>query len=110
MQGLSHKGYVSKPPLPKVREVNRLRQQAEKKRKDKAKETAARKRERKENHNKACARAWREGVPPPSMPESTEEEDSSTGEVDFSKSDDFKMVTGASPPSAQRGPVLRPRR
>ena len=71
-----------------------------KKRKDKAKETAARKREKKENHNMACARAWREGVPPPSTPESTEEEDSSTGRVDFSELDDFEVVTGASLPPA----------
>ena len=84
MQGLSHKGFVSKPLLPEVREANCLHIEAVKKRKDKAKETAARKRERKENHDKACARARREGVPPPSMPESTEEEDSSTGGVDFS--------------------------
>ena len=37
------------------------------------------------------------------MPESTEEEDSSTGGVDFSESDDFEAVTGASPPPAQQG-------
>ena len=43
------------------------------------------------------------GVPPPSTPESTEEEDSSASGVDFSESDDFKVETGASPPTAQRG-------
>jgi hypothetical protein len=101
LQGLSHKGYVSKPPLPEVREANRLHAEASKKRKDKEKETAARKRERKENHNRACARARREGVPPPPTPESTEEEDSSTGGVNFSESDDFEVVTGASRPPAQ---------
>ena len=42
----------------------------------------------------------RGGLPPPPTPESTEEEDSSTGGVDFSE---FEVVTGASPPSAQRG-------
>ena len=57
--------------------------------KDTAKETAARKREIKEKHDKACARAWLEGLPPPLTPESTEEEDSSTGGVDFSEPDDF---------------------
>ena len=102
MQGLSHKGYVSKPPLPKVREVNRLRQQAEKKRKDKAKGTAARKRERREKHDKECARQKREGLSPPTMPESIEEEDSSSGGVDFSESEDFEAVTAESPPSAQQ--------
>ena len=81
-----------------------------KKRKDKAKETAVRKRERKENHNKACARARREGLLPPPRPESTEEEDSLTGGVDFSESDDFEVVTGASHLPAQRGPAPRHRR
>ena len=100
---MSHKGYVSKPLLPDVREANHLRVVADKKRKDEAKAKAARKRQRKDDHDKACARAQREGIPPPSMPESTEEEDSLTGGVDFSKSDDFGMVTGASPPPAQRG-------
>ena len=71
-----------------------------KKRKDMAKETATRKRERKENHNKAWTRARREGVPLPSTPESTKVEDSSTGTVDFSESDDFEEETGASTPSA----------
>ena len=86
-QELSRKGYVSKPPLPEARKANRLHAEAVKKRKDKAKETATRKRERKENHNRACARS--RGVPPPPTPESTEEEDSSTGGVDFSEPDDF---------------------
>ena len=81
---MSHKGYVSKPPLPEVRKANCLPAQAYKKRKDEAKVKAARKRQRKDDHDKACARARREGVPPPSIPESTEEEDSSTGGVDFS--------------------------
>ena len=76
LQGLSRKGYVSKPPVPEVREANRLHAEAVKKTKDKVKETAARKRERKENHDRACARARREGFPPPPTPESTEEEDS----------------------------------
>jgi hypothetical protein len=89
-----------KTPVPETREANRLHADAVKKRKDKAKETAARKRERKENHDKACTRAWRKGVPPPSMPESTEEEDSSTGGVDFSESDDFEVVTAVNPPPA----------
>ena len=103
MQGLSHKGYVSKPPLPEAREANRLHAEAVKKWKDEAKAKAARKREREEEHKKACARTRREGLPPPPTPESTEEEDSSSGGVDFSESDDFEMVMGASPPPAQRG-------
>jgi hypothetical protein len=60
-----------------------MRQQAEKKRKNTAKETAARKRERREKHDKECARRKREGLSSPTMPESTEEEDSSPGGVDF---------------------------
>jgi hypothetical protein len=55
LQGLSRKGYVSKPPLPEVREANRLHAEVEKKN-DEAK--AARKRERKENHEKAFVQAW----------------------------------------------------
>ncbi|XP_039822813.1 myristoylated alanine-rich C-kinase substrate-like [Panicum virgatum] len=40
------------------------------------------------------------------MPESTEEEDNSTGGVDFSESDDFEVVTAVSPPPApQRASV-----
>ena len=101
MPGLSHKGYVSKPPLPEVREANRQHQQAEKKRKDKAMETAARKRERRKKHDKECAQWKREGLSPPTMPESIEEEDSSTGRVDFSESEDFEVVTVESPPPAQ---------
>ena len=89
--------------LPEVCEANRPHAETVKKRKRMTKETAARKRERKENHNKACARAWREGVPLPSMPEFTEVEDSSTSRVDFSESDEFEVVTGASLPPAQRG-------
>ena len=53
LHGLSRKGYVSKPRLLEVREANCLHAEAVKKRKDKAKETAARKREKKENHNMA---------------------------------------------------------
>ena len=54
-QGLSREGYVSKPPLPEAREANCLHTEAVKKRKDEAKEKAARKREREEEHKKACA-------------------------------------------------------
>ncbi|XP_039787065.1 skin secretory protein xP2-like [Panicum virgatum] len=63
-------------------------------------------RERKENHEKVCARAKREGLSPPTTPESTEEEDSLTGGVDFSESEDFEAVTAESPPPApQRADV-----
>ncbi|XP_039827517.1 uncharacterized protein LOC120689276 [Panicum virgatum] len=96
--GLSRKGYVSKPPLPEVREANRLRAQADKKRKDEAKATAARKRKRREDHEKECTRREREGLSPPTTPKSTEDEDSSSGGVDFSESDDFEVVTAGSPP------------
>ena len=102
-QGLSHKGYVSKAPVPEDRQANRLRDEAVKKKKDAAKEATARKRERKEKHAKACKIAQAEGAPRPPTPESTEEEDSSSGGFNFSESDDFEVVTGASPPSAHRG-------
>ena len=78
MQGLSYKGYVSKPPLPEVRATNRLRGQEEKKRKDEAKATAHRKRERREAHEKECIRREKEGLSPLTTPKSTEEEDSSS--------------------------------
>jgi len=110
LQGLSRKGYVSKPLLPEVREANCLHAQAYKKRKDEAKAKAARKRQRKDDHDKACTRARREGFPPPPTPESTEEEDSSTGGVDFSESDDFEAMTGVSPPQPNKGPTSRYRR
>ena len=83
MQGLSHKGYISKPPTPEARKANRLYGEAVKKKKDAAKEAAARKRERKEKHDKACNIAQMEGTSRPPMPESTEEEDSSSCGLNF---------------------------
>ena len=71
LQGLSHKGYVSKPPLPEARKANRLHAEAVKKRKDEAEAKATRKREREEEHKKACARARREGLPSPPTPDVT---------------------------------------
>jgi hypothetical protein len=103
LQGLSHKGYVSKPPIPEARQANRLCDEAAKKKKDAAKEAAARKRDREEKNKKQCKIALNEGCPPPPKPESTEEEDSSSGGVDFSESDDLEVVTGASPLPAHRG-------
>ena len=100
LQGLSHKGYVSKPPTPEARKANRLHGEAVKKKKDAAKEAAARKREWKEEHEKACKIAQTEGAPQPPTPESTEEEDSSSYGLNFSESDDVEVVTGASPPLA----------
>ena len=98
MQGLSYKGYVSKPPLPEVRATNRLRGQEEKKRKDEAKATALRKRLRREAHEKENKRREMEGLSPETTPESTPEESSSPGGVDFSESEDFVMETAGSPP------------
>ena len=48
LQGLSHKGYVSKPPVLEDRQANRLRDEAVKKKKDAAKVAATRNRDRKE--------------------------------------------------------------
>ena len=90
--GVSHKGHVSKPPVPEEREANRLHGEAAKK-KDAAKQAATRKRERKEKHVKECKIALAEGRPRPASPESTEEEDSSDVELNFS--DDDKVVMGA---------------
>ena len=44
LQGLSHKGYVLKPPTPEARKANRLHGEAVKKKKDAANEAAAKKR------------------------------------------------------------------
>ena len=61
------------------------------------------KRDRKEKHAKACKIAQAVGAPRPPMPESTEEEDSSSGKFNFSESDALEVVTATSPPPAHRG-------
>ena len=55
--GVSHKGYVSKPPVPEEREAYRLHGEAVKKKKDEAKDAATRKRERKERHMRRGGRS-----------------------------------------------------
>jgi hypothetical protein len=98
---VSHKGFVSKPPVPEEREANRLHGEAVKKKKDTAKQAIARKRERKEEHERECRIALAEGRPRPVMPESTVEEDSSDMELNFL--DDDKAATRAdSPPAYMR--------
>ncbi|XP_039811620.1 uncharacterized protein LOC120674518 [Panicum virgatum] len=92
--GVSHKGYISKPPVPEDRQANRLRDEATKRKKDAAKEATARNREKREKHARACKLAQAEGAPRPATPESTEGEDSSDGELNFSESDDDEAVTG----------------
>ncbi|XP_039778502.1 uncharacterized protein LOC120645836 [Panicum virgatum] len=99
--GVSHKGYTSKPPVPEEREINHLHREAVKKKKDAAEEVAARKRTRKEKHEKECKIAHAEGKPRPATPESTEEEDSSDVELNFS--DDDEAATGAGSPPVYRG-------
>ena len=98
LQGVSHKGHVSKPPVPEEREANRLHGEAVKKKKDAAKQASTRKRERKEKHEKECMIALAKGRLRPATPESTEEEDSSDVELNFS--DDDEVVTGAESPLA----------
>ena len=102
-QGVSHKGYISKPPIPKDHQANRLHDEAAKKKKDAAREAAAKKREREEKHKKECKIARNEGRLPQPTPESTAGEDSSDGELKFSESDDYEVVMGASPSPAPRG-------
>ena len=63
LQGVSRKGYISKPPVPEDRQANRLRDEAVKKKKDAAKEVTTMKRDRKEKHAKACKIAQAEGAP-----------------------------------------------
>ena len=101
MQGVNHKGHVSKPPVPEEREANCLRDEAAKKKKDAAKKTANRKRERKEKQARECKIAEAEGAPRPATPESTEEEDSSDVELNFL--DDDEAATGAGSPPIYRG-------
>ena len=100
---MSHKGYVSKPPIPEEREANCLRDEAVKRRKDAARDAATRKKERKERHEKECKIADAEGAPRPATPESTEEEDSSDVVLNFLESDDNEAVMGADSPPAYRG-------
>ena len=103
LQGVSHKGYVSKPPIPEECEANRLCDEAVKRRKDAARDAATRKRERKERHEKECKVTDAEGAPRPATPESSEEEDSSDIVPNFSESDDDEAVTGVDSPPAYRG-------
>ena len=91
---MSRKGYTSRPPVSEEREVNRLHVEAVKKQKDAVEAAAARK--RKEKHDKACKIAHVEGKLRPATPESTEEEDSSDVELNFS--DDDEVVTCAESP------------
>jgi len=98
---VSRKGYTSKPPVLKEREVNCLHGEAMKKQKDAAEAAAARKRKRKEKHEKACKITHAEGKLRPATPESTEEEDSSDVELNFS--DDEEAATGAGSPLVYRG-------
>ena len=86
----------AKPPVLEEREANRLHGEAVKKKKDAAKDAATGKRERKERHQKECKIAHAEGRPRPATPESTEEEDSSDAELNFS--DDDEVATGAGSP------------
>jgi len=58
---VSHKGHVSKPPVPEEHEADRLHGEAVKKKKDAAKDAVTRKRERKERHDKECKIAHAEG-------------------------------------------------
>ena len=97
LQGVSHKGYVSKPPISEEREANRLHDEAVKRRKDAARDAATRKRERKERHEKECKIADAEGAPRPATPESTEEEDSSDIELNFSEDDEAATGAGSPP-------------
>ena len=98
---MSRRGYTSRPPIPEEREVHRLHAEKAKKQKDAAEAATARKRKRKEKHEKACEIAHAEGKPRPATLESTEEEDSSDVELNFS--DDDKVVTGAGSSSVYRG-------
>jgi hypothetical protein len=100
LQEVSRRGYTSKPPVPEELEVNRLHGDAMKKKKDAAEEAASSKRKRKEKHEKACKIALVEEKPQPTTPESTEEEDSSDAELNFSDNDE--AATGAGSPPVYR--------
>ena len=102
MQGVSRRGYTSKPPVPEECKVNRLHAEVVKKQKDAAEAAAASKRKRKEKHDKACKIAHAEGKPWPATHESTEEEEgSSDAEINFS--DDDEAAAGAGSPPVYRG-------
>ena len=102
MQGVSRRCHPSRPPIPEEHEVNRLHEEAVKKRKDAAEAAADRKRKRKEKHDKVCKIARTEGKPRPAMPESTdEEEDTSDAEVNLPG--DNEAATGADSPPVYQG-------
>ena len=102
LQGVSRKGYTSRPLVPEEREVNRMHAEAVKKQKGTAEAAATGKRKRKEKHDKACKMGHAEGKPRPTTPESTEEEEgSSDAEINFS--DDDGAATGAGSPPVYRG-------
>ena len=103
---MSHWGYTSRPPVPEECEVNRLHAEAVKKQKDAVEAATARKRKRKEKHDKACKIAHAEGKPRPTMPESTEEEKgSSDAEINFS--DDDEAATSLVPRRSIEGLATR---
>ena len=93
---MSRRCYTSRPPNPEECEVNSLHAEAVRKQKDAAEAAATRKRKRKEKHENACKIAHAEGKPRPAMPESSEEEDSSDAELNFS--DYNEAATGAGSP------------
>ena len=90
LQGVSRKGYTSKPPVPEEHEVNRLHTEAVKKQNDAAEAAATRTRKRKEKHEQACKIAHAEGKATTRHAE--EEEESSDAELNFSDDDEGRQA------------------
>ena len=100
MQGL--RCGTSKPPVPKQRLINHLHAEKMKRRKDAAEAKVERKRKRKAKHDKACKIARSEGKPRPATPESTDEDEEDTSDVEGHVLGDDGAAAGASSPPTYR--------
>lgn len=93
MQGLSRRGFVSKPPLLEIHDVNRALAESKKRKKDLEKERLVRRQRRREKYERVNRECREDGLLPFPSPESTPEAESND-------SDD----TGDASPGAVRSP------
>ena len=105
MHGVRGQGYISEPPLPEVRAVNREFVERQKERKDAEKRRCERKRKDKEVRDKVNRALEKQGKSPILTPDSTPEPESPPSaevEVDYSALPDPKAEgTRGQPPSQQ---------
>ena len=93
---------ISKPPVPEQRLINRLHAEKMKRLKDaaeaKVERKRKRKRKRKARHDKACKLARAEGIPRPTTPESSEEDEEVASDAEDHAPRGDGEAAGASPP------------